>query len=389
VRLGTGSFFGELGLISGRRRAATVKAGKGCVLIETPRRSILKLIASVDSVRKAVDTVFLKRAVRAYISQDLPDEDLDSLVEGAQMKKFDGGDVLFAEGAAADGLYLLRRGSVTISRKIGGHDIVLSYVAAGNYVGEMALLTDAPRTATVKAAVATEAIILEGARFKEIVGKHKGLRERVEAQLLSRIRANVAMESQVQSGTVTSYLMQQGIGEATDVLLIDESLCIRCDHCEKACGDTHGGTTRLNREAGPSFAQIHVPTSCRHCEHPHCMKDCPPDAIHRSANGEVFINDSCIGCGNCERNCPYGVIQLAPVDPERKPPSLLSWLLLGKGPEPGLEPVPDSKEIPKKAVKCDMCKDLAGGAACVRACPTGAALRVSPESFLGYTGARE
>ena len=39
----------------------------------------------------------------------------------------------------------------------------------------------------------------------------------------------------------------------------------------------------------------------------------------------------------------------------------------------------------KKAVKCDMCKDQAGGAACVRACPTGAAIRVAPEEFLTVT----
>jgi Fe-S-cluster-containing hydrogenase component 2 len=32
-----------------------------------------------------------------------------------------------------------------------------------------------------------------------------------------------------------------------------------------------------------------------------------------------------------------------------------------------------------------MCRELAGGPACVRACPTGAALRVSPEKFLDYT----
>ena len=66
-----------------------------------------------------------------------------------------------------------------------------------------------------------------------------------------------------------------------------------------------------------------------------------------------------------------------------------SWLMLDLGPEPGMEPKPTSKDIPMKAVKCDMCKDLPGGAACVRACPTGAALRVSPESFLGYTEARD
>jgi CRP-like cAMP-binding protein/Fe-S-cluster-containing hydrogenase component 2/thioredoxin reductase len=385
IRLGTGQFFGELGLISGRRRAATVKAGKGCVLIETPRRSIVKLIASVDSVRKAVDTVFLKRAVRAYISQDLPDEDLDQLVEGAQVKSYDGGQTLFGEGDPADGLYLLRRGSATISRKIGGHDVVLSYVAAGNYVGEMALLTDTPRTATVRAAVATEAIVLDGARFKAVLARHPKLREQIEAQFLSRIKANVAMEAQAQAGTVTSYLMQQGIGEATDVLLIDESLCIRCNNCEKACADVHEGTSRLNREAGPTYAQIHVPTSCRHCEHPHCMKDCPPDAINRAPNGEVYIRDTCIGCGNCERNCPYGVIQMAPIDPNRKRPSLWQWLLWAEGDEPGVETKSYDKSMVKKAVKCDMCKDLPHGPACVSACPTGAALRVSPEKFLDYT----
>ena len=101
------------------------------------------------------------------------------------------------------------------------------------------------------------------------------------------------------------------------------------------------------------------------------------------------MNDSCIGCGNCEKNCPYGVIQLAPVDPKRRRPSLFSWLVLGVGTEPGMEPKPKGKDIPKKAVKCDMCKDLKGGAACVRACPTGAAIRVSPSQFLNYSGTAE
>jgi Fe-S-cluster-containing hydrogenase component 2 len=80
------------------------------------------------------------------------------------------------------------------------------------------------------------------------------------------------------------------------------------------------------------------------------------------------------------------VIQLAVADPKRKCASLWSWLVLGLGPEPGMEPRAKSKDIPKKAVKCDMCKDLPGGAACVRACPTGAAIRVSPEQFLNYAG---
>ncbi len=389
AKLGAGQFFGELGLISGRRRAATARAGADAVLIETPRRSMLKLIASVDAVRKSIDHVYLQRSVRAYLSQDLPQSDLAELIQGAQLKKFGSGDVLFKEGDAPDGLYLIRRGSVTVSRHIGARDVVLSYVAAGNYVGEMALLSDSPRMGTVRAAVATEAIVLDGPRFKQVVGRHPELMDTLEAQFLDRIRDNAQMESQTQSGNIISYLLQQGIGEATDVLLIDESLCIRCDNCEKACADTHEGTSRLNREAGPTYAQLHVPTSCRHCEHPHCMKDCPPDAIHRAPNGEVFISDSCIGCGNCERNCPYGVIQLAPVDPERRAPSLLQWLMFGAGEEPGMEARSHDKSLSKKAVKCDMCKGQRGGAACVRACPTGAAIRVSPETFLDYASGVE
>ena len=43
----------------------------------------------------------------------------------------------------------------------------------------------------------------------------------------------------------------------------------------------------------------------------------PPNAIHRGQDGEVFIDDSCIGCGNCQRNCPYGVIRMDSVPPPR------------------------------------------------------------------------
>jgi Fe-S-cluster-containing hydrogenase component 2/CRP-like cAMP-binding protein len=367
-----------------------VRAGANCVLVEAPRRAMLKLIASVESVRRQVDQTFLRRAVRNYLAPMLPSAELTELIgEGTQVKKYAGGEVLFQEGDEADGLYLIRRGSVTVSRTIGSREVVLSYLSAGNYVGEMALLTESPRTATVKAAVTTEAVVLDAAAFKRVIGRNPKWREEIEARFHDRLRANAAMEAQPDPGNIIAFLMQQGMGEATDVLLIDESLCIRCDNCEKACAEVHDGASRLKREAGPTFAQVHVPTSCRHCEHPHCMKDCPPDAIHRSANGEVFIRDTCIGCGNCERNCPYGVIKMAALDPQARRPSIMSWLMFGMGPEPGTETLSKSKDIPKKAVKCDMCKDLPGGAACVRACPTGAAIRVGPEELLAYASASE
>ena len=73
-------------------------------------------------------------AVRAQIATFLSDPDLDELIAGAQIKSYPSGAVIFKEGDDADGLHLIRRGSVTISRVLGGKEVVLSYVAAGNYV---------------------------------------------------------------------------------------------------------------------------------------------------------------------------------------------------------------------------------------------------------------
>ncbi|MDZ7825015.1 MAG: 4Fe-4S dicluster domain-containing protein [Gammaproteobacteria bacterium] len=213
----------------------------------------------------------------------------------------------------------------------------------------------------------------------------------MQEEVRQRTQQNVRLQSDAQSGDMLSFLMQQGLGEATDVLLIDKELCVGCDNCEIACAETHGGTSRLDRRAGAVFAHLHVPTSCRHCEDPHCMKDCPPDAIKRAPGGEVFIQDNCIGCGNCEDNCPYGVIQMAYRPPPK--PGIWSWLLFGSGPGPGQNfaksEVPPGPDEQKKAVKCDMCKDLAGGPACVRACPTGAAVRLSPEDFVDLVSSRQ
>lgn len=84
--------------------------------------------------------------------------------------------------------------------------------------------------------------------------------------------------------------------------------------------------------------------------------------------------------------------------PPAESPSLVSWLLFGGekgdvfGEFRGLgrethNKKDDAQGAPKtvkKAVKCDMCKGQDGGPACVRACPTGAALRVSPEEFVTF-----
>lgn len=390
AELKTGDFFGELALVSGRRRPGTVRTRSRCVLIETPRRVMQKLINSVQSMRRMLNEVAIKSVVQVCIGLSLSEEELNDVANHATLKSFNAGEELFHEGDEADGLYLIQSGSVTVSRMVAGREVVLFYVAAGNYVGEMSLVSGEPRYATVRAAVATDAVLIKADRMRDIIARNPEIRSSLDARYLQHLQEQEKREqlehaadgsgaytSQSTQSNLISFLIQQGVGEATDVLLIDESLCVRCNHCEQACAETHGGASRLDRDTGPIFANIRVPTSCRHCEHPHCMKDCPPDAIHRAPHGEVYIDDSCIGCGNCQQNCPYDVIQMAVI--EDQPERSLWQMLLGI--QPKALPTANSSKV---AVKCDMCKDIAEGPVCVRACPVGAALRVNPEGLLGY-----
>jgi len=400
VPIGQGSIFGEVGLISGRRRGSTIRAAEPTVAVELDRNAALKLISTVPAAGRAITRISIERQLLQIFGSGLTAADVAEVVDAAEVRTIRAGEIVLAEGDANDApggrdVYIIRRGSMIVEKTIAGKQVFLSYLPAGSYVGEMALIDNAPRSATVKAAIKSEVIRLPGEAFARLLERKPELLRRARADMADRRQVNSFIEGRKEnfSGAVDLYsetaqfLIDNGVGEATDVLLIDEKLCVGCDNCEKACADSHEGLSRLNREAGTTFAGLHVPTSCRHCEHPHCMADCPPNAIHRGADGEVFIDDSCIGCGNCQRNCPYGVIRMESVPPPR--PSLLKWLFLGEGPGPG-EPakawrkkhaVP-GEESPKKAIKCDMCSGIDGGPACVRACPTGAAIRVSPEIFL-------
>ncbi|WP_171033088.1 cyclic nucleotide-binding domain-containing protein [Qipengyuania marisflavi] len=396
VPIEQGSIFGEVGLISGRRRGATVRAAEPTVVMELSRQAALKLLATSPSANRAVNRISVERQLLQLFGSGLNPADVADLVDQSEVVNVRAGETVINEGADDKDIFIVRRGSMIVEKDLGGHPVFLSYLPAGSYFGEMAVIDGSKRTASVKAAIKSEVIRLPGDAFNALLDAKPELREKAMGDMAGRREINDFVESRKASfgGAVDMYsqtaqfLVDNGLGEATDVLLIDEKLCVGCDNCEKACADSHDGLSRLDREAGKTYAHLHVPTSCRHCEHPHCMADCPPNAIKRGPDGEVFIDDTCIGCGNCQRNCPYGVIRMDARPPKK--PGLLSWLLFGAGPGPGeanyswrkKKAEAEGKETPKVAIKCDMCSGVTGGPACVRACPTGAAIRVSPEKFL-------
>jgi len=171
----------------------------------------------------------------------------------------------------------------------------------------------------------------------------------------------------VRSVPLESFLAQ-GLMEAQSLLVLDLEKCTRCDACVTACADSHDGVTRLVRE-GLRFENFLVATSCRQCRDPLCMVGCPVGAIRRRNSLEVIIEDWCIGCSLCAKNCPYGNINMHSFTAQA---------------EDHEHPGQKKAVVQKKATTCDLCTEHAEPS-CVYACPHDAAHRVEPRDFFAGT----
>ena len=96
---------------------------------------------------------FTLRAVPLF--RDLNRRELQQVAHLLDIRAYSEGDVVFEQGAAGDGVYVVLKGRVAVSQKDGKDrgQVLLSQSESGSFFGETALLDDAPRTA---AAVAEE-----------------------------------------------------------------------------------------------------------------------------------------------------------------------------------------------------------------------------------------
>lgn len=377
--LGRGEFFGESSLISGQARKESAVLAADSVVMETPRRTVVKLMHSYPSVQEGIDWVYTARELQRHFAPSSAVRELRESVGAVELRRYSVDEALYREGDVADSLYIVRSGAVALSRFIDGGALVIGHARPGELIGQMGVLGAELRDETATAAVFTEALVVSRKEYRRLIDRDQDQHPLVQRDASAALIARSHWESKVEAHGVADFLLQDGLGEATNALLIDESLCVGCDQCETACAATHGGISRLHRTAGATFGNLHVPVSCRHCAHPHCMKDCPPNAITRTQQGEVVIDESCIGCGNCVVNCPYDAIELAQL-PHSSPGFWREFFFGGSAEPHGSTSVAESAaDGVKQAIKCDACAGQAAGPACVRACPTGAALRFSPD----------
>jgi CRP-like cAMP-binding protein/Fe-S-cluster-containing dehydrogenase component len=367
AELGPGDLFGEMTCMNFYPRSATVRAETHVVAYEM-LRNVLDIMMKNKSFRSQVDQNYRRRALENHLRgvpmfADLAPDFIDHLKESVELQRFAPGQVICRQGDPADSFYLVRIGFVKVSEQYPGGELVLAYLSRGDYFGEIGLLGGGVRTASCTALDHVELVRISDADFRQMVERFPSVRAGLQVVADQRREQNQQRLQMVHSVPIDQFL-SQGLMEAQSLLILDLQNCTRCDACVNACADAHDGVTRLVRD-GLRFDQYLVATSCRQCRDPLCMVGCPVGSIRRRNSLEVIIEDWCIGCGLCARNCPYGNINLHPFE------------VMADDPE---HPGRKKAAIKQKATSCDLCTHLQEPS-CVYACPHDAAHRVDPRTF--------
>ena len=105
------------------------------------------------------------------------------------------GDVIFREGDLGTEMYIIQEGEVHIIKHINGESHLLSKLERGDFFGEMAVLESVPRTADAVAATDVRAVVINGARFDEMLHKNPEVAVRIIRKYSKRLReANALLE---------------------------------------------------------------------------------------------------------------------------------------------------------------------------------------------------
>jgi CRP-like cAMP-binding protein len=101
----------------------------------------------------------------------LPREALESLVQQLQLVHLGGGEILFKEGDPGDALYVIVEGEVSVQAE-GPPRVEMARLGPGSFIGEVALMTDQPRSATISGTTDTELLRIDRKTLASVLSAH-------------------------------------------------------------------------------------------------------------------------------------------------------------------------------------------------------------------------
>lgn len=161
---GPGSSFGELALMYNSPRAATATAETDLVLWALDRLTFRRILLAKTSKKRQLYESFLKEVP---VLSRLSLFERSKLADALETESYKAGNVIIKEGEVGENFYLIEKGEADIVKNSDG---LVGTVKRGDYFGEVALLNDLPRQASVIAKTDVEVATLDKRGFQRLLG---------------------------------------------------------------------------------------------------------------------------------------------------------------------------------------------------------------------------
>jgi Fe-S-cluster-containing dehydrogenase component/CRP-like cAMP-binding protein len=424
-QLERGACFGEMGLLAGIGRNATVAvpANQKAVVLEVMRPA-LRLLRKLTTFGNILDETYRTHGIgrvledlRLLTDKPLSEPLAAELRRTARYMVYGKNHVLCKEGNRIDRLILMKNGWVRRSYGVffdaaspevvlGMHEgIGVDFLGGGSCLGSEGVTQ--PEEWKYRATVMARTEVLEIPL--DVFSPDPELRKQLVEVFARFSSSGSALPVTIEEVPDLNALkaaeeeITTGIIDGTNVLVMDMDLCIRCGNCSLACHKMHGQSRLLRRgiqierpvAIGKKRLQhALVPQVCMHCADPECMTGCPTGAIFRDPFGHIDIDKTtCIGCFDCATQCPYDAITMVPRTAPPPTSGFVSTLKKALSFKIAPPVAPETSDDPV-AIKCNLCEDTPLNPpgvrrkkySCEENCPTGALVRVDPIEYFSEIG---
>jgi CRP-like cAMP-binding protein len=134
----------------------------------------------------------------------LAPELLTRLLKAVRVEEISGGNEIVRQGDVGSEAFVVARGLLRVVRREGGDETLLAQLGPGAIFGEMALISEAPRSASVIALEPTQLLVLDRAELERAAMQEKALAQELSAFCRARMQANLARHARVLSGLSSS-----------------------------------------------------------------------------------------------------------------------------------------------------------------------------------------
>ena len=117
----------------------------------------------------------------------LPPDVVSAIAAKLHYVHYNHGEVVFLEGSMGDSLYLIESGQVKVSTGSGPDERIISYLGPGNFFGEMAILLNQRRSASVTVVIDADFWVLRKADLDELLEQHPTIAIQLSRELSRRL----------------------------------------------------------------------------------------------------------------------------------------------------------------------------------------------------------